>query len=807
VLRRAIAAHQAGNLSEAESCYRAFLSIHKDQFDALHMLGVLEGQRGHLDEALRLVKRALKINSQSAEAYTNLARIQHQMNQHEAALISCNKALSISPNFALALNIRAGILHSLKRFEQALRDYDEATAIAPNFAEAIFNRGNILFELGRSAAALENYDRALQINPDFVSAWIARGNIFRGQGLLEESLAAYNRALAIRPESADAYLSRGILLFDLRRLEDALADFDKALILAPNLVAAWNGRGTVLLSLNRGEEALTAFLRALAIKSDLAEAWVGCGNVYLEARQLDAAMTAYDNAIAIKPNMPEAWSGRGHTLLLLRRFADAVTAYDKALASKPDLKSVKGIRLYAKMAASDWSNFYEESAALISDINEGILVSDPFYMLTIPSSPADQLKCAELHVRHAYPATTKPLWRGERYSHGRIRLAYLSADLHDHATAHLMAGLFECHDRSRFESIALSFGPRHESNMRQRLMRSFDRFIDVRGQSDQAIAELLRTSEIDIAVDLKGFTLDARPRILAKRAAPIQVSYLGYPGTMGASYIDYLIADRYVIPDYQRGSYSEKLVYLPESYQVNDDRRQISDIMPSRATVGLPEDGFVFCCFNSSYKITPNVFDAWMRLLRGVDGSVLWLFEANSEVPGNLRREAEARGVPAERLIFAPKVNSEDHLARHRLADLFLDTLPYNAHTTASDALRTGVPVLTCSGATFASRVAGSLLQAVGLPELITDSLADYEATALRLARSPSLLAGLKAKLARSRQSSSLFDTVRFTRHIEAAYAAMWERYRRGEPPMSFAVGESVNSLDSTNGCTLLPGH
>jgi predicted O-linked N-acetylglucosamine transferase (SPINDLY family) len=367
-------------------------------------------------------------------------------------------------------------------------------------------------------------------------------------------------------------------------------------------------------------------------------------------------------------------------------------------------------------------------------------------------------------------------------------VAYLSADYHSHATAYLAAGLFEAHDQSRFEAIAISFGPDDSSEMRQRLTRAFDRFIDVRDKSDHAVAALLREMEIDIAVDLKGFTQDARPGILAHRPAPVRVNYLGHPGTMGARYIDYLIADRRIVPEGHERHYAEKIVCLPDSYQANDRKRRIAERMPARVDEGLPDTGFVFCSFNGSFKITPEVFDIWVRLLKAADGSVLWLLDDNAAAVRNLKREAEARGVSAQRLVFAPRRPLDEHLARHRLADLFLDTLPCNAHTTASDALWAGLPLLTCAGNTFAGRVAASLLFAVGLPELITDSLPSYEALAMNLARDPAALAALKAKLVAQRNTAPLFDTERFARHLESAYVTMWERAQRRMPAESFSV-------------------
>jgi predicted O-linked N-acetylglucosamine transferase (SPINDLY family) len=367
-------------------------------------------------------------------------------------------------------------------------------------------------------------------------------------------------------------------------------------------------------------------------------------------------------------------------------------------------------------------------------------------------------------------------------------VAYLSADFHDHATSQLMAELFERHDRERFEVSAWSFGPETGDAMRARLRAAFEHFHDVRNVSDDEVAARLRAAEIDIAVDLKGFTDGCRPGIFARRVAPIQVNFLGYPGTTGADYMDYIIGDAEVIPEGHEVFYSEQVVRLPDSYQVNDTKRVIAGHVPTRAEAGLPASGFVFCCFNNNYKITPEVFDVWMRLLKAVPGSVLWLLEDNAAASRNLRREAQARGVDAGRLVFAGRVLPPDHLARHRLADLFLDTLPCNAHTTASDALWAGLPVLTCRGNAFAGRVAASLLRAVGLPELVVDDLGAYETLAIRLATAPGELAGLKARLLQNRLTHPLFDIERYRRHLESAYAAMIEQHRQGKSPRGFSL-------------------
>jgi protein O-GlcNAc transferase len=428
----------------------------------------------------------------------------------------------------------------------------------------------------------------------------------------------------------------------------------------------------------------------------------------------------------------------------------------------------------------------------LGEVRAGLMagksIVTPFTLVGYCDDPALHLQCSKNLIADRIRIRPVPLWNGTGYQHERIKVAYLSADFREHATAYLLAELIELHDRERFEVIGVSFGADDGSDIRRRMADSFDTFHDVREWADRDIAAKLRELEVDIAVDLKGHTQDSRPEVLAHRPAPIQVGYLGYPGTIGADFLDYVLADETVAPFDHALFYSEKIVQLPDCYQVNDRRRAIAATTPTRQEAGLPESGFVFCCFNNNYKITQPVFEAWMRLLAKVPGSVLWLLRDNPGAERNLRDEAEKRGVDPARLVFAGRAKLEDHLARHRLADLFLDTLPYNAHTTASDALWTGLPVVTCQGNAFAGRVAASLLKAIGLPELVTHNLGDYEALALRLATDAAMLQRVRETLAGNRLSHPLFDTDRFRRGIEAAYTRMWQTWQRGEAAQAFRV-------------------
>ncbi|HEX3505755.1 MAG TPA: tetratricopeptide repeat protein [Xanthobacteraceae bacterium] len=755
ILARAVAAHQAGNITQAEFLYKMVLQVDKKQFDALHMLGLIEAQRGNFSAGLTRIRDALRVRPNAPEALINLGRIQSELGDQAAAVATYKKALAADPKSALAHSNLSILLRKEGQGEEALRHCDAALELEPNYPDAHSNRGNVLFDLER----------------------------------YEEALTAYNKAVALAPDHDSAHLGRGNVFKALERPDDALSAYDRAIGCNPNLVETWLARGELLTDLGRHDEALAAFDRARQLKPDSAEAWLGCGNSLIRLRRHDAAFGAYDRALALMPDLPAALLGRGNVFVEFKRFADAFAAYDKALNLDPELAwhFAAGHRLFTKLSICDWNELDADLTYLLSMLRQDKPVSYPFPILSMPSTPADQLLCAKLAIADM-PAARR-LWNGEVYSHDRIRVAYLSSDLREHAVAYLTAGLFEHHDKSRFETIAISFEAEKESAIGRRIKASFDRFIDASAQSDQQIAELIRRHEIDIAVDLNGFTRNFRLGVFARRPAPLQVNYLGYAGTMGADCYDYIVADSTVIPKEHIEFYSEKVVWLPGSFMANDDQRAIAERVPSRAELQLPDTGFVFCSFNQSYKIEPVVFDIWMRLLKAVDGSVLWLKDNDPTATANLRREAERRGVAAERLIFAPSVpDIADHLARQRQADLFLDTLLYNAHTTASDALWAGVAVVTCLGATFAGRVAASLVRAVGLPELVTESLADYEALALKLAREPEFLAATKAKLAENRKSFPLFDTQRFTHDMEAAYIQMWQRAQRGEPPENFAV-------------------
>ncbi len=686
-----------------------------------------------------------------------------------------------------ALHLRGVVRHQTGRHDAAVASIRAALAIRED-AGAYSNLGLALRKAGDLQAALVAFDRALELAPDMAPAHNNRGNLLRDLGRMDEALAAFDRALAIKPDHLSALQNRGDVLRDCNRHDEALASYDRALASVPRDVEALRRRGNVLMLLGQAEAALATFDRLLAVRPDDRGALSGRGHALVDLHRPDAALASFERVLARDPDDAEAEANRANALLEQKRYDEAATSFSRVLRLAPETPFARGQRLHARMLCCDWSDFDAEAALVAAEVRAGKASAEPFGYQAISTSVADLQRCAEIYAAARFPPARTPLWHGERYDHSRIRLGYLSGEFRSQATSILMAGLFEQHDRERFELVAFDNGWSDDSELRARLERSFDEMVDITHLDDAKAAAMIHRRRIDILVNLNGYFGLGRQGIFAARPCPVQVNYLGFPGTLGADYIDYLIADRQVIPAGHLPFYDEQVVYLPECYQANDARRAIAGRSPSREEAGLPPTGFVFCCFNNNYKITPTMFAVWVRLLRAVDGSVLWLFEDNAEAARNLRGEAAARGVAPERLIFAPRIATDLHLARHRLADLFVDTLPYNAHTTASDALWAGLPVLTCTGDTFPGRVAGSLLRAAGLPELVTADLAAYEALALELATAPRRLAELKQKLARQRTTCSLFDTDRFRRHIEAALVAMVERSRRGEAPASFSV-------------------
>lgn len=681
----------------------------------------------------------------------------------------------------------ASFQHAVNLFQQgqrvqALAACDEALQVNANRPDWLHLRGVIATRDGRYSQAIADLDKAILLDPVNPHFHNNLGNAHARQRNLSRALECYERALALQEDVAEFHYNRGGVLAELGRLDDALACYDRAIALKPGYGPAWNNRGKVLHTLHRPDEALQSTRHAVMLMPDSVETLINLATI------LDT----------------------------LKRFAEARIYWQRVMLLAPSAEFAFGNLAHTRAYLCDWDGHAEQLCAVCEGLEAGAAVVSPFPLLALVDDPHLQRRAAEMYAQHIachgqaiteqrhgaistkecrdrslgeteQNASGSTLWPRQK----KIRVAYLSADFHDHATTRLAAELFELHDKNCFEIIAISFGPNRVDAMRQRLVAAFDRFIDVRFMTDADVVGLCRALKVDIAVDLKGYTQGARPGVLAGRCAPLQVNYLGYPGTMGAPFMDYIVADRTLITPDDVSYYSEKIIWLPDSYQVNGRQRAASAQPPTRADCGLPDEAPVFCCFNNPYKYTPTTFDCWMRILARVPGSVMWLLEGNLAVPGNLRREARARGIAADRLIFAKSLPLPEHLARLSLADLFLDTLPCNAHTTASDALWAGVPVLTCAGRSFAARVAASVLRAAGLDPLVVNTPVDYENLAVRLMQQPGYLQEIKQYLRENRLNFPLFDTPRYVRNLESAFTVLVERHRAGLGPDHVVIGGS----------------
>jgi len=716
-------------------------------------------------------------NSFLQEAIQNIKK-----NNFVDAKILLLKILDIEPLNFDVLNIIGAITGAENNHLEALIFFKKAQKIRPEDNLVNFNLAKALSETGNNLEAIKYYKIAIRLDKNHFGSWLNFGRSLDQLKIYDEALSHYDQAIKLKPDFPEAYYNKGNTLKNLKRYDEALSHYDQAIKLKPDFVQAYNNKGIVFKDLTRYDEALSHYDQAIKLKPDYAEAYNNKGNIFKDLARYDEALSHYDQAIKFKPDFAKAYNNKGNVFKDLARYDEALSYYDQAIKLEPVHEYLFGMSLHTKMFMCDWQNFEFNVKSLSSQINENKKSSICLPFLALIDSPSIQRKSSEIWVNDKYPFNSSfgPILKSKHRD--KIKVGYYSPDFREHAIAHLITELFELHDKNHFELFGFYFGPPDSSKMHKRVSFAFNKFIDVRLESDKDIALMSREIGIDIAVDLAGFTGLARTDIFAYRAAPIQVNYLGYPGTMGAEYIDYIIADPTLIPSKSQQHYSEKVVYLPNSYQVNDRKRVIADKVFTRKELGLPKEGFVFCCFNNIYKITPSTFDGWVRILKAVNGSILWLLEDNPIAVLNLRKEAQFRGLDPNRLVFAKKINSSQHLARHRVADLFIDTLPYNAHTTASDALWAGLPVLTCVGESFASRVAASLLNAIELPELITTTQEQYEATAIELANNPEKLKDIKYKLERNRLTTALFDTPRFTKHIQAAYRQMYETYQADLP-------------------------
>jgi predicted O-linked N-acetylglucosamine transferase (SPINDLY family) len=741
--------------------------------DSLTMQASKLLETGKTGEAEVLFAKVLRKNPKDIVAIYSLGVIRYQRNDYIGALSQFSRAIKLNPTFVPLLfnisltHIKLGNLSEAAEFLRKTLQIDNTYEPAKKQLELLSVNAEQLQGLNENGNYGGHYTE------------ITRGFELQSQNLIDEAKEVFHHVLNQDDKNILALYSIGAIEQQRGSSEEALVYFDRGVAAKSDFAPMWFSRGVVLQSLKRHNEALDCFDKALEINHEYIEALVNKGAVLAEMKRHKDALLNYEELLKIEPHNTRALNNRGILLSDFKMFDLAIQTYKLLLQVDPEYEYALGLLAFAKLHSCDWDGIEAYCQQVTDGVRAGKRVCKSQGYLAMASDPKDHMQCARIFADHYFPAKD-PIWKGEQYTHEKIRIAYISPDFREHPVGHLTAGIFEQHDKDKFEIIAISLGLDDGSRLRQRMVNAFSQFIDVRQMRSIDIATMLREMEIDIVVDLAGYTADSRTDIFAHRPVPVQVNYLGYSSTLGADYMDYIIADRHIIPEEFKEYYSEEVIYMPDTYLPTDASVQISPNTPSRSEHGLPVDGFVFCSFNHDYKINPPVFDVWMRLLKNVPGSVLWLMKLNESAERNLVKEAEARGVQADRIVFATRVERiEDHLARYRIADLFLDTTPYNAHTTTSDVLRVGLPVLTCRGKAFAGRVAAGLLNVVGLPEMVTDSLEEYEALALRLAQNKEELIRIRQKLLRNIETTPLYDTVRYCRNLEQLYTTMWEKSRQ----------------------------
>ena len=755
-LLRMVDLYKSGNSQKAHAEGLKFLGKYGQNFDVLHLLGTIEIADG-------LVKEAWS---------------------------SWVKALEMKPDHLFLLNKMGSLARSIGKENEAESFFQRAIASDPSQPEAHFNLGNCFSVREDWLSAIQSFTNAIECNPKFVQAYNNLAIALQNYGRPDEAVKVLETALTQSPKEPLLHVNKARALQAMSLPKAAIAYLNQCL---DNIGSNFEIL-TVLADLeatdNDFASAKVHYQQALGLQPESEVVHNNYGNMLQSTGHLDEAMFHYKEAVKLNPRFYQALQNLCNILNARKDYAQSLVYLEQVRAINPDSPYLAGMQMNARLHTCTWDDWDIYSKEVENGVSQGLKTVNPFPPLAFFTQLDLQTRSAALWSTNecAEKNVLPKLHRKPRAAGQKIRVGYFSADLYTHATALLMAGVLEAHDHQQFEWVAFSFGPSQQDALSNRVRAAFDKFIDVRSYSDRVVAQLSREMGIDIAVDLKGFTQEARTGIFAERAAAIQVNYLGFPGSMGSTYIDYIIADKVIIPDELKKHYSEAVVRLPYCYQTNDNKRLIAPNVPSRQSQGLPEHGRVLCSFNNNYKITPIVFDVWMRVLNRFSDCVLWLLQDNPRAVENLKLEASRRGVDPARLVFAPRMRNDEHLARHQLADLFIDTFPCNAHTTASDALWAGLPMVTCAGETFASRVAASLLTTMDMPDCVTYELASYEQKIVSLLEQSQSLQVLRERVASGRAQSPLFDTNAIARQLEEAYKLMMQRYEMELLPQGFDV-------------------
>ena len=792
------AAHQGlGRTTEAFVAFKKVTNLSPDYPEGHNNLGINLQSQGKLEDSIKAFNKAISLKPEFSDAYFNMGISFVKQGKLDEAIMSYQNAVYLEPHNVEAHGGMGNALKDQGRLDEAIASYNKLIKIQPNNPDAYYNIGNVMKDQGDLHGAIKSYKTAIHLNPDFFEAYNGIGIILLDQGDFQGAIEVATRAISLESNFAEAYNTIGIALNSEGELEGAEGAYKKAISLKPDYADAYSNLGLTLGNQSKLQVAIVALQKALALQPDNVGALINMGITLANQGNPEEALTAYKKAINIEPNSSLAYFNMANVLVSQKKPEEAIHCYSKGLSIQPTNDFANAMKLYQQTKICDWA-----SVSAVEDMIPNLGITDqfvePLTMLHLEDSPERHHLRSKVYAKAKLPKNQGIIVSPPTQKPAKLRIGYFSGDYKAHPVAHLIARVLELHDRNHFEVFGYSLNKPDKSTIGQRVIKSFDKFTNIHIMSDANTINTVLNDKLDIAIDLSGYTNLSRPRLFSHRMAPIQINYLGYPGTMGLDYIDYIIADSVVIPNNQKDHYSEKIIYLPNTYQATDNKRFISNKKILKVDLGLPSEGFIFCCFNNVHKISPTEFNIWMRLLIAVDGSVLWLYSQNDLVKTNLRQEAENRGVAGERLIFAERMPQEDHLARLQLADLFIDTFHYNAHTTCSDAIWAGLPVVTKLGQGFPARVAGSILKSIGLSELVTQSYEEYELLIMTLAKDRNYLKNVKEKLTRNQLSKALFNTELFTKHLETGYSSAYQKYFEGQQPEAIYVANQPTPKPST---------
>jgi len=735
-IKDAVTYHQNGRWQEAEQAYQEILRIRPTDHQALSLYGVLKIQLQHPQSAIELIQKAIELKPNFAQAHCNLGVAFEAFSLLDEAMQSFAQAAALKSDYWLAFFNLGNVLFKKKQYNKALINFEKAISIKPDYAQAYMNSGLALVELGLFDQAFESYESALEIKPDYAEALSNKGNLLLQLKSFQDALECYNKAIQITPNYAKAHYNKGNALNSLKLPEQAIQSFDRAITFDPNLVQAFCNRGVSFKELNQFENALHSFHQALLLNQNDADVHFNLGHTYEQIRQFGMALNHF------------------HTVLEIN--------------SETEL-DCHGPQMFIHMRSCNWEYLPPAIDRVIEWVVDKKRPTELLPLLAVTDDLNFLKTAGQLYINKNYPPIENKFSIKNTNTNERIAIGYFSSDFNNHAVSYLISEIFELHDRTLFEVHAFMLGHKKNDDITNRIISAVDYFWDCQSMDDAAIVPFAREKNLQIAIDLNGPTEGCRMNVFAQRIAPNQINYLGFPSSSQASYHDFIIADQYLIPEELAGFYCEKVIYLP-CFQANDRTRKASAKVQSRNQLNLPENAFIFCCFNNTYKITPSQFECWMRILNKVENSILWLISDSKNTENNLRAKAEKLGVSIDRLVFAERMPYGDYLESYKCADLFLDTFPFNAGTTASDALWMGLPLITFSGKSFASRMAGSLLQAVNLPEMIAPSMDAYENLAVELATNLKKLLQIKNNLIANRDKCLLFDSLNFTRSLEESF-------------------------------------